>query len=87
MGIILMVCGDMTNCEIKRTQHVSLTAITNLPDKSVSAKSISYVAMQISLEQPQLTAANLFPLTLSTLLTLFGSLTSYMIIIIQFYMK
>lgn len=74
----------MTNREIYKTATICYELLLELPEDSEDAMKLLYLAQRASHRCPQLSAANVFDINISTLFKLLGSLTSYVIVLIQF---
>lgn len=55
-----------------------------MADGPNEARKLLFLAQQAANRCPQLSAANVFDVNISTLFALFGSITTYVVVVIQF---
>lgn len=79
-----MMCGDSVNTEIRKTSTVSFDILLRLPSAYNGTAQLFNLAQRSSMRCPEISAANLLAIDISTLFTILGSLTSYIIVTIQF---
>lgn len=80
----MVVCCGGVNDEAYKTATICYQLVSELPDNSPEARKLLILAQHASQRCPQITAANVFTVNASALFTLLGSLTSYVIVLIQF---
>lgn len=83
-GVLLISCCDSANKEIRNSSSISFQILMEISETNPAFRKILYLAHQTANRCPQLSAANVFDVNISTLFALFGSITTYIVVVIQF---
>lgn len=80
----MVICCGGANDEAYKTATICYQLLSELPENSPEARKLLIFAQHASQRCPKITAANVFTVNTAALFTLLGSLTSYVIVLIQF---
>lgn len=80
----MIVYCDKANREIQRSATIAFELLPDIEDSYPEFRKVFFLAQQASNRCPQLSAANVFDINISTLFALFGSITTYVVVVIQF---
>lgn len=80
----MIVCCDAANREVHKSATISFQMLPDMADTPTEVRKLLFLAQQAANRCPQLSAANVFDVNISTLFALFGSITTYVVVVIQF---
>lgn len=80
----MIVNCDKTNKEIQKSANISFQILPELNEANPDFWKVLFLAQQTANRCPQLSAANVFDVNISTLFGLLGSITTYVVVVIQF---